>query len=355
MTEVKQIIAGKVNVSGAPAVTADEPHVLTISHQIVEDPTSKERKYLNEDVIERLGRFAMIGGIPLAMLFIMNALTNGGRGSDIHYISELLGLAIALMFTCYFGSLFYQLLPGSYPGEEKPYLFKIETRLSQVDKWAKMRIANSQLLYKHRPIQSISEFSAISGGQANHMIANLGPFAWVSLAMLYASHMQCPDNEEFNLDITDAFIVMGVNGIVMIGLFELNQFDKAMKHGHYAGVFLAIWILVAVMIQGWSLGGVNLVMPIVFNCVAWPCFIVWQWVSSTDQSNQFEKKLVQFMEDNSGEEERKKQLEETRKNVYRHSVKCIVLEGVAIYFTTLALSWYLYQWGGTCKLGCRLH
>merc|ERR1719402_900796 len=104
--------------------------------------------------------------------------------------------------------------------------------------------------------------------------------------MMYIAHMQCDDGYAFYLDFTDVLLVIGVNGIVMIGLFELNQFDLGMKHGHYIGVGMAICILVACFVQGVSISmeeedWTYLVAPIVLNVIAWSCFIYWMgWISS---------------------------------------------------------------------------
>ena len=77
------------------------------------------------------------------------------------------------------------------------------------------------------------------------MIANLGPIAWVMILMLFASHMQCLNGTGFHVDIADVLTMVGVSGIMMIGIFELNHFDNGMKLFHYVGVGMAICILVA--------------------------------------------------------------------------------------------------------------
>lgn len=104
--------------------------------------------YWNEDIRARWVRFVMISSIPIAMLFIMNELTDGGWGTETYYLSGILGIAIALMFTLYFVSLVIQLGPrrvarvfcqccpcpeSCHPKQKDDgsYFFKIETRLSQ--------------------------------------------------------------------------------------------------------------------------------------------------------------------------------------------------------------------------------
>merc|ERR1711972_8635 len=51
---------------------------------------------------------------------------------------------------------------------------------------------------------------------------------------------------------------------------------------------MAICNLVAVLIQGHALGGLYWIPPIVFNCVAWPTFLYWQYYSTPKQGLQFE-------------------------------------------------------------------
>ena len=218
-----------------------------------------------------------------------------------------------------------------------------------------MRIANTQMLYKHRPIQSISEFSAIAGGQANQMVANLGPIAWNCLVMMYGAHVQYATlltGNWIHLDVADVLIMIGVNGILIIGLFELSQFDNGMWIMHYIGAVMAVCILFGSLLQGYSLGGSNLVLPIVFNCIAWPCCVWWLYLSSKKQSLQFEVDLQKFLKDDHTDDEVDEYRLEIRQKVNRHSIKCIFLEGVGIYFTQVALSLYVFRWGNTCEWGC---
>merc|ERR1719295_2431359 len=115
---------------------------------------------------------------------------------------------------------------------------------------------------------------------ANKMISNLGPMVWVVVTMLFASEMQCRDADQFKMELSDYFIVIGVLGIVMIGLFELDSDRWELVAGHYLGVILAIFILIASVIQAnESGGGVYYVVPIILNAIAWPCFIYWQYIS----------------------------------------------------------------------------
>merc|ERR1719419_246146 len=254
----------------------------------------------------------------------------------------------------YFAQLTVQLLPGIKRVEDA-YLFKVTTRFSNVPDWASMRIANTQLLHLYRPIQSISEFSAISGGLANQMLATLGPFTWVMVCMLFAAEMQCDNGYQFNLSASDVLILIGVAGIIMIGMFELNHYDRAMKVFHYIGVGMAISILVAGMIQGLALSMTQnkwgyLLVPILFNIVAWPCFLYWQYISSESRATQFEREFKRHKDKNGQVDEEK--MKELKRKINRMPVQCITLEGTAIYSITLAFAWYIYCWGEHCAQDC---
>jgi len=351
-------------------------------------------------------------------LIILNSLNQDDElveGRNTHYLSKLLAAMGFIMSTFYFWVLWGQIcgipqwaqcLCCRLRPDAAKYLFKIETQLTGVPQWAVMRIANAQVLYKLRAIQSISEFSAISGGLANHMIASLGPLSWVGVAMLFAAHMPTT-----RIDIADAFLCIGVNGIVMIGMFELNQGYTGLVVGHYVGVGMAIFILFASLIQGVSISmaeenWTHLIVPILLNVIAWPCFLYWvgpikylcgfPWcggISSAESAEQYEQQLDDYcgegytyyvhqedmdkvyadqrvytkpgngrvevtdkLSDDVGsvEELKKKYIEtrELREKVTTLSRKCVFFEGTAIYCVQLALAWYLFQWGNTCDYGC---
>jgi len=315
-----------------------------------EEQMKVETNIFNDDVLARIYRFLMIWSIPLAMLIALDTLSENYEND--HFLSRVLGASLFLMHSVYFINLARLMWPAANP-ETEAHLFKVQTKLSRVEGWATMRIANTQLLFPHRPIQSISEFSAIAGGQARHSIANLGPIAWVGLVMMYGSHMQY-DEGSFRWDIAECLIIIGVSGIVMIGMFELNHFDQGMRLFHYVGVGMAICILAASLIQGWSLGGYNMLFPLMLNVVAWPCFLTWRWYSSPERANQFQEKFLEYsrLQRASGKTLDDECRRALYKKINRFSVKCILLEGIAIYCTTTALAWYLYQWGNTCTYGC---
>lgn len=114
-----------------------------------------------------------------------------------------------------------------------------------------MNIAGKQYQYHYTAIQSISEFSAIDGGVASIMLANLGPFTWAVTVMSFAAQIQCFD--DFSWDAADLCELLGVTGLVMIGLFELDPHNKPMKIFHYVGALLGSGTVLGFLIQGVSL------------------------------------------------------------------------------------------------------
>ena len=110
-----------------------------------------------------------------------------------------------------------------------------------------------------------------------------------------------------------------------------------------------ICILYDSLIQGHALGGLYWIPPIAFNCVAWPTFLYWQYYSTPKQGLQFELEYEKMQKDGKADE---KYIGELRERIDCMSKTCILLEGIAIYFVTLALAWYLFMWGSNCGTGC---
>ena len=207
-----------------------------------------------------------------------------------------------------------------------------------------MRVAKYQYLFRYRPAQSISEFSAISGGQADQMLHGLGLMAWVMVNMMFAAKMECPDGDKFVFQIQDILMEIGVSGIVMIGMFEFNHFDNALVFFHHLGVGLSICMLIASVFQAHETqqrleGGEGYgyyVVPIVLNVIAWPCCIIWFCITTKKRSLRFEPE---------SEEERKLEpSDELKAKITKASMLNICLEGMAIYCTMLALSYHLIIW-----------
>lgn len=314
---------------------------------------TKEETFFNHDVMARVLRYSFMILNVVILLSVLYKLTDDGRGGGENWLIRVIGINVAFQFTVYFAVLGIQLYPGMRRVEEA-YLFKVVTRMSTVPDWAAMRVANTQLLYLYRPIQSISEFSAISGGQANQMLSTLGPMCWVAVAVVIGSEMQCDTGRQFQLSAASTLVLIGLAGIVMIGMFELNHYDRAMKAFHYLGVGMAIAILFAVLIQGVALAQTKsagyLVVPFLTNLVAWPCFAYWQFISSQSNAERFENEFKAHKEQHG--EVDADFIRMLKRKINRMSVQCVVFEGAAIYSVTLSFAWYLFAAAEYCHDDC---
>ena len=212
-----------------------------------------------------------------------------------------------------------------------------------------MRIANTQLLFPYGPIQSISEFSAISGGQANQTISNLGPIMWTGLMMMYAGILQ-NHGADFTFDIADILMCIGVTGSVMIGLFELNSYDRGLKYFHVGGVLLAFSVLAAALIQGIALGGTYWVFPLTMTVIGLIAFTIWRWIARSSNTSKFENEMIKCVR--SGDRPVKECRDELKLKINQCSLQCILFEGIAIYSVVWALAGYLINYGNTCSRGC---
>lgn len=131
---------------------------------------------------------------------------------------------------------------------------------------------------------------------------------------------------------------------MVIGIYELNQYDLGMKAGHYIGVVMTLCIPVGCLVRGYALGGTHLVVPIVLNAFAWTSFLLWFFQYSGEEAAlRFENKRAAGQKAGTwnGKDDDKKLMEE----VNRFSLQCVFLEGFAIYCVTLALSWYMIEFG----------
>merc|ERR1712013_88648 len=114
------------------------------------------------------------------------------------------------------------------------------------------------------------------------MLANLGPFTWAMVAMFFAAQLEY--NEAFSRDWADVPEMVGVVGLVMIGIFELDPYNEPMKLFHYVGAVLGCGTIGGYVIQGIHLveieGSTALIGPFVIVCVAFAFFILWQLSNS---------------------------------------------------------------------------
>ena len=102
------------------------------------------------------------------------------------------------------------------------------------------------------------------------------------------------------------------------------------------------------------MGGVYLIPPVVFNCIAWPSFIIWRRYSTKDNALRFERDYEEEQKRARGKSEEvgEEFINDLKNRINTMSKRCILLEGTAIYTVTLALAYYLFMWGNACGNGC---
>lgn len=302
-------------------------------------------RIFNPAVVERLARFLGISGTPIIILLILYFTTDGGAGTVENQLSRVLGVGIGLLFTLYFVQLGNLFRIGF--NKEDTYIFKVLTSSARVPLWTKMNVANNQLLYHYRPIQSISEFSAISGGTAGKILANIGPLSWVAVAVMFAAEMQCLNGVSFTFDLPKVLIVVGVCGIVMIGLFELDQFNHSMRIFHVIGTVMAAQILLAGLIQASQLDTAWLVIQILLSVLSVSALVTWQKLSTKERTKMIEDECAKDAVAGVDSLTR-----EVKARITRESLKNVVSEGIAIYCVTLSLAVWLFNYGKYCDMGC---
>merc|ERR1719384_380304 len=133
----------------------------------------------------------------------------------------------------------------------------------------------------------------------------------------------------------------------MIGLFELNAFDRGMVYGHALGVVLGCGIPMAGIIQGEALGGYHLICPVVLSVVAFVCLAYWRWIARYSNVVKWENDFMEKIR--NGQKLNDEDLKVARREINKIALQCIVSEGSGMLAAVAILVIYLYQWSNTCK------
>eukprot|EP01083_Nonionella_stella_P225113 800651_1 len=331
----------------------EKPTTLQFNKQNDETPNPK---LFNEDVRIRLWRWLFISAMPVIFLAILSAQaynsSDGKFDSDNVELSFLIGLSVEIYYLAYFGLIGYLFWSGAQKSKGR-YLFRVWTRSNPVPGWAKLNIASHQQLYEWEAIQSISEFSAIDGGVPSFMLANLGPYTWAIVTMHFAAELQCPIIA-FEWDTADLCEVIGVCGLVMIGIFELDPYNPGMKKFHYLGAGMGVGTVVGFFIQAFSLSpaaaghpdDVNyglLVLSILISLIAGSCFMLWQW--SNKSTVKYQEEIREKYKDRKPSEEETTIIKGT---ITRFSVKNVIFEGVFLWCGATCLAIWLMNYNHKC-------
>eukprot|EP01083_Nonionella_stella_P118803 354770_1 len=300
-------------------VVSDKPVIFTVS-QVEQDQDHKtdKTKCCNNEVQMRFARWSFIALVPIIFLTIETNVPNVE-------LTVLLGVCIEMLYIIYFSIIGFYFYSGSRKSKNRT-LFRVWTRAERVPGWAIMTIATQEQIYAYEAIQSISEFSAVDGGIPGFMLANLGTFTWTVLAMHYATELEC-DSDRFTWDIADVMEVVGVLGLVMIGIFELDPHNDPMKRFHYLGALAGCGTIGGFFIQQVSLThndkyGYSLIwLPIAITVIAVTAFLAWRYHMSKTEAYQTKiKGLYQ------GKKPAPKELEEIRGEITAYTLKNVTAE-----------------------------
>mmetsp|Transcript_15001 Transcript_15001/g.18384 ORF Transcript_15001/g.18384 Transcript_15001/m.18384 type:complete len:587 (+) Transcript_15001:71-1831(+) len=147
--------------------------------------------------------------------------------------------------------------------------FKCSDLTKKPKAWIRMPITHTVLMFRFRPINSISEFSAIGGGIANQMLVIIGVIAWVVILVSLGHSMwleklwiQWLDDEycdscqskQVNIfkgqsGVSAVFALFGAFGLIIIGTFELDPYAHVLEVMHYVGVAFGFGCPIGLTIQ----------------------------------------------------------------------------------------------------------
>jgi len=367
LTQTKDVALVAVDgVSGIPelkdtTIDAKKPFRLMSPDS---DEIMEVRKFWNIDFKARCQRFCLLI-LTFVVLLICMSLTKSAEDDQIicqedpysNLFGGWIGLLLAFLSTVWLINFWSHAWIGCSPKQDA-YLFSVHTRWSKVEGWAPMRVANTQLLFPYRPMGSVSEFSSIAGGQANHALLILCSVQWVVLMTLYASEVQNHSGDFLN-DPGNILMVIGSAGIVAVGIFDANRFDHGMMIVHCLGAVLAVPIInITVFLQCFAIAEQKAEHNVIWILAAFlmtfsfsGLFGFCYWMRPS-QASQFEEELTAHIENGGSSKE---YLEEARPRIHRVSMQCLVWESVLIYFTMLQIALYVANWGGMpqCNFGCR--
>eukprot|EP01084_Bolivina_argentea_P248274 415265_1 len=300
---------------------------------------TRQKYGITKNFRQRLRRALFVISTPVIFLIIATYLEVA--------LNVIIGGALLAMFSLYIAQVLFYVLSAKLPDSE---LYRIYSVSGKPDNWANINTAYLQLMYKKESLQSISELSAINGGITKTMLNTLGAYTWAAVSVHFAGQLYY-NRCVFNWDVADMFEIMGTGGIVLISIFELDPFSKAMQTAHYIGVMFAALCPAGYCIQQYYIGQ-KFIFAVILYVIAFAglaLFVICGW--ATDQAQLESKRKWN------------KNFELTKlsclvpvcfkkKNVNTYSKMNIIFEATAIYLTTVALCLWLIEYDKDCKYGC---
>eukprot|EP00485_Elphidium_margaritaceum_P009459 CAMPEP_0202707298 /NCGR_PEP_ID=MMETSP1385-20130828/19639_1 /ASSEMBLY_ACC=CAM_ASM_000861 /TAXON_ID=933848 /ORGANISM="Elphidium margaritaceum" /LENGTH=437 /DNA_ID=CAMNT_0049365987 /DNA_START=34 /DNA_END=1347 /DNA_ORIENTATION=- len=341
------------------------------------------KKYLNGVVTLRMFRWCGLVTIPCLFLILLTYEPRYKRELELPW---LLGVGIEVLYVIYFGLiafLFRSGTGGEQDGQPR-YLYRIWTRSASVKGWSKMTIAAEQRRFQLNAIESISEFSAVEGAVSSLMLANLGPVTWTMVFMHFASELAY--DEVFSWDVADILEMIGVSGLVMIGMFELDPYNPGMKLFHYIGAAAGVGTIAGYVLQSLSRSQeldnfTPLIAPIIICVIAGTCFLLWQLFNKQTATKvlEFHKAYTNATYEQTdgrvlcipcpcckGETltgqsaaaykitkpPTDEQWAEIRSTINSMSIKNVVFEGIFLFCGATSLALWLMHYHTSCSVGC---
>jgi len=213
---------------------------------------------LSEDeLIEKSSYWKFLNGIfrssiTLGVSVIAMLMANYGMS-----IEKIAAFTSACCFSFYLIHIWY-----SFCKAER--IFRIYTVSAIPENWINMSVALHNNEYPTVPLQSISEFSAISGGYGKGSLLRVGTVTWLSAVFVAVVRIQdSAVGLEQILKDGLVFEMIGAFGLDVIGTFYLDPFSRKMQLGHYSGVFCCMGTLVGLWMQTVSLDQYYVITSIV--------------------------------------------------------------------------------------------
>eukprot|EP01084_Bolivina_argentea_P056785 103870_1 len=274
--------------------------------------------FFNDDFRIRASRYAFAICIPLLCLLVL------AFNPDIK-VSVVLGISVQVMYLVYFATLGYYFW-HSYQEDDR-YLYRVFSRpgVAQIKnaKWAPLRMPLNQIAWPLKAIHSVSEFSAVAGAMPSIMLSNIGQYTWVMITL----HFMIKSGEKgWSWGFSDVFVIIGVAGLVMFGVFEADPFNYSVNTFHMVGALTGFGTVIGFMME--SHGALHSVISVILIVL----FVVfyWSWNVTLAMSYQEEANSWGLYD---GEEEKEEQIRKEKEKQNFGTLCCL--------FTGMPLLWFL--------------
>ena len=283
--------------------------------------------------------------------------TSNNNGELIIAVNFMFGAALFCMFTFYFLHIFFIFCSVntsciccrngiSSSSKEQRSLFRVYSVNSMIPDNTDMSVCYRALLFKYQPITSISEFSAIQGGIAQIMLLIISSYSWVVLLCAMTPEIY---KYGFNiLSIGDICELIGCYGLVLIGTFELDPWNKTMQWFHNTGAMMGSLTLVGFIYQQYIIAihtkrqlNDTLIVPIILTVIAVIAYLFWNYFSNV--ANNYDPSKKNGNNNSMSEKEIKK----IRQTVTSLSLKNVISEAFVLYSGSTAMCLWLMHFD-TC-------